>query len=64
MSMTDPIADLPDALFAMRNPRASPPWAWAPSKLKVAILKVLKAEGYIAASASTQAARRARCPSN
>ena len=46
MSMTDPIADL---LTRIRNAQAAgkPTVAVAASKLKLAILKVLKEEGYI-----------------
>jgi len=46
MSMTDPIADL---LTRIRNAQASgkPTVAVGASKLKLAILKVLKEEGYI-----------------
>jgi small subunit ribosomal protein S8 len=47
MSMTDPIADL---LTRIRNAQSAgkPSVSMGASKLKVAILKVLKAEGYIA----------------
>ena len=47
MSMTDPIADL---LTRIRNAQSAgkPTVGMGASKLKVAILKVLKAEGYIA----------------
>ena|ERR1700759_3491031 len=47
MSMTDPIADL---LTRVRNAQTSgkPTVAVGASKLKIAILKVLKDEGYIA----------------
>ena len=47
MSMTDPIADL---LTRIRNAQSAgkPTVGMGTSKLKVAILKVLKAEGYIA----------------
>jgi small subunit ribosomal protein S8 len=47
MSMTDPIADL---LTRIRNAQSAgkPSVGMGASKLKVAILKVLKAEGYIA----------------
>ena len=48
MSMTDPIADL---LTRIRNAQSAgkPTVGMGASKLKVAILKVLKAEGYIGA---------------
>ncbi len=57
MSMTDPIADL---LTRIRNAQAAgkPTVAVGTSKLKTAILKVLKDEGYIGAfSVETQGAR-------
>ena len=63
MSMTDPIADL---LTRIRNAQSAgkPTVGMGASKLKLAILKVLKDEGYIADTASIPRAPRAPCPSN
>jgi len=63
MSMTDPIADL---LTRIRNAQSAgkPTVGVGASKLKLAILKVLKDEGYIVRTTSRRPVRRARCPSN
>lgn len=59
MSMTDPIADL---LTRIRNAqRAGKPDVSAPSsKVKVALVKVLKAEGYVADYAVTRDGAKSR----